>query len=78
MRQRLRTVVCMLIAIAVLLVGTMQLAEAQYRRSPRPVPQPMPPVRSVPEPSASLYLGMALFALAGYGWWSRKKSQVQH
>jgi hypothetical protein len=29
---------------------------------------------SVPEPSASLCLGMALFGLAGYGWWGQKKN----
>jgi hypothetical protein len=78
----------MLIAITVLLVGTIHLAEAQDAftnqlvqvdyslRKPRPKPQP--PVRRVPEPSASLCLGMALLALAGYGWWSRMKSQVQY
>jgi hypothetical protein len=34
-------------------------------------------VHSVPESSASLCLGMALFGLAGYGWWSRKQNKVQ-
>jgi hypothetical protein len=90
MRQKPRTAVCVLIAIAALLMGTLQLAEAQntriaetiqvdtsLRRRP-PRPRPKPPVRSVPEPSASLCLGMALFALAGYGWWSQKKNQAQH
>lgn len=68
----------------------MQLAEAQDTRTAEtiqvdtslrkrpPRPRPMPPVKRGPEPSASLDLGMALFALAGYGWWSQKKNQVQH
>ncbi len=41
----------------------------------RAIALPQPPPISVPEPGASLCLGMALFGLAGYVWWSYKKSQ---
>jgi hypothetical protein len=41
----------------------------------RAIALPMPNPISVPEPAASLCLGMALFGLAGYVWWSHKKRQ---
>jgi hypothetical protein len=88
MQQRSRIVGWILIAIVALLVGTMQLVEAQssstieiiqvdtsLRKKP-PRPRPIPPVKSVPEPSASLCLGIALLTLAGYSRWRQKKNQV--
>lgn len=65
MRQRPRRVIYALI-ILILTVGF-----AVGRAIALPKPNPI----SVPEPGASLCLGIALFGLAGYVWWSRKKSQ---
>jgi len=65
MRQRPRRVIFALI-ILVLTVGFVV---------GRAIALPHPSPISVPEPSASLCLSMALFGLAGYVWWSHKKSR---
>jgi hypothetical protein len=65
MRQRPRRVLFAL-TILILTMGFV-VGRAIALAQPNPI--------SVPEPSASLCLGLALFGLAGYAWWSRKKSQ---
>lgn len=64
MRERPRSVVFVLMILILTMGFVVRRAIA--------LPQPNP--ISVPEPSASLCLGMILFGLAGYVWWSRKKS----
>ena len=65
MRQRPRRVLFALM-ILILTVGFV-VGRAIALSHPNPI--------SVPEPGASLCLGMALFGLAGYVWWSHKKSR---
>jgi PEP-CTERM motif len=64
MRQRPRRV---LFALTILILTVGFVGRALSLAQPDPI--------SIPEPSASLCLGLALFVLAGYIWWSRKKSQ---
>jgi hypothetical protein len=64
MRERPRRVIFVLM----ILIPTMGLVVRRAIALPQPNPI------SVPEPSASLCLGIILFGLAGYVWWSRKKS----